>query len=69
MGMLSAVARVREADAAPLYIHTDAAINPGSSGGALVDVHGQLVGMTSFILTEGEAVKGLGSLFPVALCI
>jgi len=64
MGMLSAVARVREADAAPLYIQTDAAINPGSSGGALVDVHGQLVGMTSFILTEGGGSEGLGFALP-----
>jgi S1-C subfamily serine protease len=35
-------------------IQTDAAINLGRSGGALVDIHGDLIGMTSFILTGGR---------------
>lgn len=64
MGMVSAVARRRKAESAPLYIQTDAAINPASSGGALVDVHGQLIGMTSFILTEGGGSEGLGFALP-----
>src|SRR5262249_26591678 len=64
MGMVSAVARSRESEASPLYIQTDAAINPGSSGGALVDVRGQLIGMTSFILTEGGGSEGLGFALP-----
>ena len=64
MGMVSAVARPRETEAPPLYIQTDAAINPGSSGGALVDVHGRLIGMTSFILTEGGGSEGLGFALP-----
>jgi serine protease Do len=67
MGMVSAVARPREAEASPLYIQTDAAINPGSSGGALVDIHGQLVGMTSFILTEGGGSEGLGFALPSSM--
>lgn len=48
----------------PVYIQTDAAINPGSSGGALVDIHGRLVGMTSFILTESGGSEGLGFALP-----
>jgi serine protease Do len=64
MGMVSSVARPRGDEASPLYIQTDAAINPGSSGGALVDVHGELVGMTSFILTEGGGSEGLGFALP-----
>jgi serine protease Do len=64
MGVVSALGRPRESEAAPLYIQTDAAINPGSSGGALVNIHGQLIGMTSFILTEGGGSEGLGFALP-----
>ena len=34
------------------FIQTDAAINPGSSGGALVNAKGQLVGMIAAIFTK-----------------
>jgi len=64
MGIVSAVARETGSDISPVYIQTDAAINPGSSGGALVDIHGRLVGMTSFILTEGGGSDGLGFALP-----
>jgi len=67
MGVVSAVARQRSADQSPAYIQTDAALNPGSSGGALVDIHGKLVGMTSFIITEGGGNEGLGFALPSAL--
>jgi len=67
MGVVSAVARQRSADQSPAYIQTDAALNPGSSGGALVDIHGNLVGMTSFIVTEGGGSEGLGFALPSAL--
>src|SRR4051812_28251070 len=64
MGIISAVARETGSDTSPVYIQTDAAINPGSSGGALVDIQGRLVGMTSFILTEGGGSDGLGFALP-----
>ena len=55
-GVISALNRpvstVAEADsqlAAFDAIQTDAALNPGSSGGALVDMNGQLIGMNSAI--------------------
>jgi len=67
MGIVSAVARPRGADQSPAYIQTDAALNPGSSGGALVDIHGNLVGMTSFIITEGGGSEGLGFALPSSL--
>lgn len=52
-------------------IQTDAPINPGNSGGALVDMNGQLIGMTSAIETLGCAQDvacgsiGLGFAIPV----
>jgi serine protease Do len=64
MGIVSAVARETGSDTSPVYIQTDAAINPGSSGGALVDIHGRLVGMTSFIVTESGGSEGLGFALP-----
>jgi len=67
MGVVSAVARQRGAGRSPAYIQTDAALNPGSSGGALVDIHGNLVGMTSFIVTEGGGSEGLGFALPTPL--
>ena len=36
------------------FIQTDASVNPGSSGGALVDGEGRLVGMLSAIFTKGS---------------
>lgn len=64
MGVISAVARETQADRSPTYIQTDAAINSGSSGGALVDIHGNLVGITTFIVTEGGGSEGLGFVLP-----
>ena len=44
-------------------IQTDAAINPGSSGGALVNMYGQVVGITSSKLT-GSSYEGIGFAIP-----
>ena len=64
MGIVSAVARSDNADRPVPYIQTDAPINPGSSGGALVDMNGRLVGITSFMVTEGGGNDGLGFALP-----
>lgn len=39
------------------FIQTDAAVNPGASGGALVNAKGELVGMLSAIFTKGDDVN------------
>jgi S1-C subfamily serine protease len=44
------------------YFQTDAAINPGSSGGPMVDVDGRVVGIASAIL--GEDYRGIGFALP-----
>jgi len=48
------------------FIQTDAAINPGSSGGALVDVYGRLVGINTAIHNQSGST-GIGFAIPVNL--
>jgi serine protease Do len=67
MGIVSAVARQPNADNPLVYIQTDAPINHGNSGGPLVNVRGQLVGINTFILSESGGSQGLGFAIPSAL--
>ncbi|WP_263359699.1 Do family serine endopeptidase [Acidicapsa ligni] len=46
------------------FIQTDAAINPGNSGGALVDAHGELVGINTFIISDSGSFAGAGFAIP-----
>ncbi|MDE3188607.1 MAG: Do family serine endopeptidase [Acidobacteriota bacterium] len=46
------------------FIQTDAAINPGNSGGPLVDAHGELVGINTFIISNSGAFAGAGFAIP-----
>ena len=46
------------------YIQTDAAINPGNSGGALVNAHGELVGINTFIISDNGSFAGAGFAIP-----
>ncbi len=64
MGVVSSIARQPEPDRPMVYIQTDAPINPGNSGGPLVDVEGRVVGINSYILTEGGGNEGLGFAIP-----
>jgi serine protease Do len=47
------------------FLQTDAAVNPGNSGGPLVDVHGQVVGINTAIF--GSAYQGISFAVPSAL--
>lgn len=51
------------------FIQTDAAINVGNSGGALVNVHGELVGINTAVPERGgrSAPEGIGFAIPVNL--
>lgn len=49
------------------YIQTDAAINMGNSGGALVDARGRLVGVNSAILSPSRGNIGIGFAIPMNL--
>jgi serine protease Do len=63
-GIVSALGRQRELDHPMIYIQTDAPINPGNSGGALVDRNGNLLGINTFIYTQGGGSEGLGFAIP-----
>jgi serine protease Do len=52
MGIISSVARQPEENKPIVLIQTDAALNPGNSGGALVDTEGRLVGITCQTMGE-----------------
>lgn len=48
------------------YIQTDVLLNPGSSGGALVNLRGELVGINSAIATASGSYQGIGFAVPVS---
>jgi Do/DeqQ family serine protease len=49
------------------FIQTDAAVNPGNSGGALVDTNGSLVGINTAIYSQSGGSMGIGFAIPVSL--
>ena len=49
------------------YIQTDAAINPGNSGGALINAHGDLIGINTLISSSNGGSVGIGFAVPVFL--
>jgi S1-C subfamily serine protease len=50
------------------FIQTDAAINFGNSGGALVDARGELVGINTAIIARNAGIEGIGFAIPVDRC-
>jgi serine peptidase DegS len=49
------------------FIQTDAAINAGNSGGALINVSGELVGINTAVLAQDSGTEGIGFAIPVDL--
>lgn len=68
-GIVSAKARniniLRDREAIESFIQTDAAVNPGNSGGALVDLTGYLVGINTAIATSTGTYSGYSFAIPI----
>ena len=65
-GMVSAVARQVSPDSPQIFVQTDTPINPGNSGGPLVNIRGEVVGVSTFIISQSGGNEGLGFAIPSA---
>lgn len=63
-GIVSSGSRQISQDGHIAYVQMDAALNPGNSGGPLVDTHGNLVGINAFLMSNGGGSEGLGFAIP-----
>ncbi|MCC2596200.1 trypsin-like peptidase domain-containing protein [Pusillimonas sp. MFBS29] len=65
MGIVSALGRNRLGiNIYENFIQTDAAVNPGNSGGALIDTSGRLIGINTAIYSETGGSLGIGFAIP-----
>jgi serine protease Do len=67
MGIVSAVARQPDLDNPLVYIQTDAPLNHGNSGGPLVNLNGELIGINTSNFSESGNSQGVGLAIPGAL--
>ena len=70
MGIISAVGRreVPGSDSPPPrvgFFQTDAAVNPGSSGGMLLNLRGEVIGIVTAIATQGGGNEGVAFVMPI----
>jgi len=66
MGIISAVGRQLNNASAEDFIQTDAAINLGNSGGALINTSGELIGINTLLIGKASGAEGIGFAIPVA---
>ena len=66
-GIVSAKARSLGANGIESFIQTDAAINAGNSGGALVNTRGELVGINAMLYSQTGSYSGYGFAIPTSI--
>ncbi len=67
-GIISAIRSIRSPNGAPIEdaIQTDAAVNPGNSGGPLLNSRGEVIGITTMIASNGaDQSSGIGFAIPI----
>ncbi|WP_298440902.1 DegQ family serine endoprotease [uncultured Ferrimonas sp.] len=64
-GIVSALSRGLDNEGYQDFIQTDAAINSGNSGGALINLNGELIGINTAIIAPGGGNVGIGFAIPV----
>jgi len=64
-GIVSAVARSLPNDTYVPFIQTDAAVNPGNSGGPLFNTDGEVIGVNSQIYSRSGGYQGLSFAIPI----
>lgn len=69
MGIISGTGRSGIGDGIEDFIQTDAAVNPGNSGGALIDSRGRLVGINTAIYSRGGDNAGIGFAVPINMAL
>lgn len=68
-GIVSAKGRSLPNDAVVPFIQTDAAVNPGNSGGPLFDASGAVVGVNSQIYSQSGGFQGLSFAIPIDVAL
>jgi S1-C subfamily serine protease len=67
-GIISAIRSIGVQNGSPIEdaIQTDAAVNPGNSGGPLLNAHGEVIGITTLIASNGsDQSAGIGFAIPI----
>ncbi|WP_457350524.1 Do family serine endopeptidase [Roseateles sp. P5_D6] len=68
-GIVSAKGRSLPGDSVVPFIQTDAAVNPGNSGGPLFDAAGRVVGVNAQIFSQSGGFQGLAFSIPVDVAL
>ena len=63
-GIISAKGRRAMSEAANEFFQTSTQINPGNSGGPLINIHGDVIGINNFIISQSGGAEGLSFAIP-----